>query len=92
MFEEMARKYGLLAFLSALVFTVVFSQNGVLEYIKIRRQIDAKDISARRLEEENTRLQAEIGRVQKDDQYLEDMARKRFGFIKEGEKVYRIEK
>ena len=37
-------------------------------------------------------LKGEIERVQKDDRYLEDVARKKFGFIREGEKVYRIEK
>jgi cell division protein FtsB len=92
MFEQMARKYGVIAFFSALVFAIFFSQNGVLDYIKLRKQVDAKEVSTRRLEEENVKLQAEINRLQKDDQYLEDMARKRFGFIKEGEKVYRIEK
>jgi cell division protein FtsB len=36
-------------------------------------------------------LKGEIDRLQHDDRYLEDVARKN-GFIREGEKVYRIEK
>jgi cell division protein FtsB len=92
MFEDMARRYGFLALLCALLFAVLFSQNGVLEYVGMKRQINAKDASVKRLVEENISLKAQIDRLQKDDQYLEDVARQKFGFIKEGEKVYRIEK
>jgi cell division protein FtsB len=92
MFDDIARRFGLLALLCALGFAIIFSQNGVLDYIKIRRQNDAKDVSAKKLEEENIRLKAEIDRLQKDDRYLEDYTRKHVGLIKDGEKVYRIEK
>jgi cell division protein FtsB len=92
MFDILARRFGFVALLCALGFAVLVSQNGVLDYIKIRRQIDAKDVSVKILEEENIRLKAEIDRLQKDDRYLEDYSRKHFGLIKDGEKVYRIEK
>jgi cell division protein FtsB len=92
MFDDIARRFGLVALLCALGFAIFISQNGVLDYIKIKRQIDAKDISVKKMEEENIRLLAEINRLQKDDQYLEDYTRKHVGLIKDGEKVYRIEK
>ncbi|HUJ69839.1 MAG TPA: septum formation initiator family protein [Syntrophorhabdales bacterium] len=88
----MARRYGLVVFLFALGFVVVFSQNGVLEYVKLRKQIDIVDRSAGKLEAENAVLKGQIERLQNDDQYLEDVAREKYGFIREGEKVYRVEK
>jgi cell division protein FtsB len=91
MLEDLARKYGFLALLLALVSIILFSGNGVLDYIRLKRQIGVIDNSIKRLEEENIILKEKIDRVQKDDRYLEGEARK-FGFIKEGEKVYRIEK
>ncbi|MGD0658856.1 MAG: septum formation initiator family protein [Syntrophorhabdales bacterium] len=88
----MARRYGLVAFLFALCFVVIFSQNGVLEYVKLKKQIDIVDTSIKKLEVENAVLKGQIERLQTDDRYLEDMAREKYGFIREGEKVYRIEK
>jgi cell division protein FtsB len=92
MLEDIARRYGLAAFLIALSLVVLFSENGILDYIHLNRQIGAIDVSIAKLQNENVVLKGEIDRLQKDDRYLEDVARKRFGFIKEGEKVYRIEK
>jgi cell division protein FtsB len=34
----------------------------------------------------------ELDKLQKDDQYLEDVVRKKYGFLREGERLYRIEK
>ncbi|MGD0231697.1 MAG: septum formation initiator family protein [Syntrophorhabdales bacterium] len=92
MLEDVARKYGLLALLFALLFVICFSENGVADYIKLKRRIEALDVSITRLRNENIVLKSQVERLQNDDGYLEDVARKRFGFIREGEKVYRIEK
>jgi cell division protein FtsB len=92
MLEEIARRYGLVALLVALLLVVLFSENGILDHFKLKRQMDAIDMSTAKLQNENIALKSEIDRLQKDDRYLEDVARKKFGFIKQGEKVYRIEK
>lgn len=76
----------------ALIFVVCFTQNGLLEYIKLKRSITAVNASIKALGDENVSLKSRIDRLQHDDRYLENMAREKFGFIKEGEKVYRIEK
>lgn len=92
MLEDVARKYGLLVLFLAIVFVVFFCENGVFDYIKLRQQISTVDESIKRLEDENVVLKAKIDRVQSDDRYLEDLAREKYGFIREGEKVYRVEK
>jgi cell division protein FtsB len=91
MFEEWSRRYGILALSLAFLFVIVFSQNGLLDLLRMKRQIRNIEATAKSLEQENTRLKGEIELLKTDDKYLEEMARKRFGFIREGEKVYRIE-
>ena len=92
MLEDIARRYGLVALLVALSLVVLFSENGLLDYIHLKKRMNAMDTSISMLDRENLVLKGEIDRLQKDDRYLEDVARKKFGFIREGEKVYRIEK
>jgi cell division protein FtsB len=92
MLEDIARRYGIIALLAALFLVVLFSENGILDYIHMKRQMDRIETSIEKLQDENVALKGEIDRLQKDDRYLEDVARKKFGFIKEGEKVYRIGK
>ncbi len=92
MFESMTRKYAILVTILAFLFIVLFSENGVIDYIKLRRQVSAVKESIVKLESENVLLKAQVERLHKDDRYLEELARQKFGFIREGEKVYRIEK
>jgi cell division protein FtsB len=92
MFEDLMRRYGFVALLLSLVFLVVFSENGLVDYVKLKGQIKAIDASIAQLQKENVTLKGEIERLARDDKYLEEVARKRYGFIREGEKVYRIER
>ncbi len=92
MFESLTRKYAVLVAVLAFVFIVLFSEHGLVDYIKLKRQLSAVSRSIGKLESENVQLKAQVDRVQKDDRYLEELARQKFGFIREGEKVYRIEK
>lgn len=92
MFEDLMRRYGFVALLLSLVFLVVFSENGLVDYVKLKGQIKAIDVSIARLQKENLTFKGEIERLTRDDKYLEELARKRYGFIREGEKVYRIER
>jgi cell division protein FtsB len=45
-----------------------------------------------KLDQENALLMRELDKLQKDDQYLEEVVRKKYGFLREGEKLYRIER
>jgi cell division protein FtsB len=92
MFETLTRKYAILVAVLAFVFIVLFSEHGLVDYIKLRRQLSAVNHSIGKLESENVQLKAQVDRLQKDDRYLEELARQKYGFIREGEKVYRIEK
>ncbi len=92
MFETLTRKYAVLVAILTFLFIVLFSEHGLLDYIKLKRQITTTNRSIAKLENENLLLKVQVDRLQKDDRYLEELARQKYGFIREGEKVYRIEK
>lgn len=92
MLEGLTRRYGLVALIAVLLFLVVFSENGLFDYLKLKKQVRAMNVAIRQYDSENRALKSDLDRLQKDDGYLEEVARKRFGFIRDGEKVYRIEK
>ncbi|MBA4417211.1 MAG: hypothetical protein C0392_04780 [Syntrophus sp. (in: bacteria)] len=91
MYEDTVRKYGLIILLSALFFQMVFSEGGIFGYVKLRREITSINTSIAAIEKENILIKNEINRLQNDDQYLEDVVRQKHGFVREGEKVYRIQ-
>ncbi len=86
------RKYGLYVLLGLLLAQLLFSEGGIVSYITLKRDIKSVNATITALEQDNQRLTKEIGRLQTDDQYLEDVARKKYGFVREGERVYRVEK
>jgi len=92
MFETLTRRYAILVTILAFLFIILFSEHGLFDYFKLKRQINAANQAIGKLESENVQLKAQVDRLQKDDRYLEELARQKYGFIKEGEKVYRIDK
>jgi len=92
MIEEKIRRYGLLIFFAILFFHFLFSDGGLISYIKAKRGIKAAQASISSLDKENALLKKEIEKLQKDDEYLEEVVRKKHGFLREGERLYRIEK
>ncbi|MBP1734323.1 MAG: hypothetical protein H6Q53_610 [Deltaproteobacteria bacterium] len=92
MIEEKIRKYGLIIFFAILFFHFLFSDGGLINYIKAKRGIKAAQASISTLDKENALIRSEIDKLQKDDEYLEEVVRKKHGFLREGERLYRIEK
>jgi cell division protein FtsB len=92
MIEEKIRKYGLLIFFAILFFHFIFSDGGLVSYIRAKQGIKAAQASITALDKENGLLRSEIEKLQKDDEYLEEVVRKKHGFLREGERLYRIEK
>jgi cell division protein FtsB len=92
MMEEKIRKYGLVTLFAILFFHFLFSDGGLISYIKMKRGIKSAQTSISSLDKENSVLKNEIEKLQKDDEYLEEVVRKKHGFLREGERLYRIEK
>ncbi len=92
MFEDaVVRRYSFIVLLGALLFQLIFSEGGIFEFIKIKSSIKSVRVSIQKTEKENAALFQELEKLQKDDRYLEEVARKKYGFVREGERVYRIE-
>jgi cell division protein FtsB len=92
MFEDaVVRRYSFIVLLGALLFQLVFAEGGVFGFIKMKSSIRSVGVSIQKTEKENIALLKELEKLQKDDQYLEEVARKKYGFVREGERVYRIE-
>ena len=92
MIEEKIRKYGLIVVFAILFFHFLFSDGGLISYFKVKRGVNTANTSISALNKENTTLKNEIEKLQKDDEYLEEVVRKKYGFLREGERLYRIEK
>lgn len=65
---------------------------GLYDLLKVKLRTRTAKLTVMRIEDENATLSRELRRIREDDQYLEEMVRKKYGFVREGEKVYRFEK
>jgi len=64
---------------------------GIYDLLKVKLKTRTARLSIMQIEDENAALSREFRRIQQDDQYLEEMVRKKYGLVREGEKVYRVE-
>ncbi|MCX8023097.1 MAG: septum formation initiator family protein [Syntrophorhabdaceae bacterium] len=90
--EEIVKKYGFIIFIAGLVLSIIFAEGGLAGYIKTKldtRRVLVENID---LEKKNGLLKGELERIEKDDRYLEELVRSKYGFLREGEKLYRVEK
>ncbi|HOE16686.1 MAG TPA: septum formation initiator family protein [Syntrophorhabdaceae bacterium] len=92
MFEDaIVRRYSFIVLLGALLFQLFFAEGGVFAFVKMKGSINSLRAAIQETEKENTALLQELQKLQKDDRYLEEIARKKYGLVREGERVYRIE-
>jgi len=63
---------------------------GLLHYRKLQNQVERLAEENRALEQQNEQLRKEIDRLQTDDAYLEEVARHKYGLLKENETVYEV--
>lgn len=62
--------------------------SGIFRYNRLQKQIETLSQENKNLEERNTELRKEIERLRTDEAYLEQMARQKYGLLKENETVY----
>ena len=71
---------------------VAFGQHGLLDLHKMRKEKDRSLAIMEELKEKNNLLAAEIRRLSEDRQYLESVARKELGLVKDNEIIYRFKR
>jgi len=82
------RRIILLAAIVVVLVLLFFPGHSLMSYYHMRKQVSALILQNRQLEQRNRELAAEIERLRTDDTYLEELARKKYGLLKDNETVY----
>ncbi len=69
---------------------VVFGNRGILQRIRLERQKAELEARIREAEAETRTLQAQSKALDGDKQAIEKVARERYGMVREGETVYKV--
>ena len=81
----------IIIFLLILGSLTFFGEKGILNLLRLRMEMVRVKEKNSQLEGENQRLREEIKRLQSDKRYIEEIARKELGMIKEGEIIYQFD-
>ena len=68
-----------------------FGDRGFIHLYRMDKERQFYQEKIQKLEEANLKLLDEIKRLREDDEYIESIARKEFGLIKEDELIYRFD-
>ena len=84
--------FGKLAILIVLLIlgVAMFGEKGVMRLVKLMRERENLSAEVKQLKEENERLNKEIQALRSDHKYLEQLARKELGMVREDEVVYQF--
>jgi len=91
MADNPVKRYGFIVFLSTIFFHLILMDGGIYDLLKVKLKTRTAKLSIMQMEDNNAALSRELRRIREDDRYLEEMVRKKYGFVREGEKVYRVE-
>lgn len=81
----------ILLFLLILGTFTFFGEKGIFNLLRIRKELANIKEKNGKLEEENQKLREEVKRLQTDRRYIEEIARKELGMVKEGEIIYQFD-
>lgn len=77
---------------TALVLYILFGSHGILTHVRLLQQRAELEEKIRHAETEQKRLQAEGKALEGDLRAIERVAREKYGMIREGETVYKVNK
>ncbi len=90
----MSKKRVLLLILFLLLifgFFTFFGDKGIFHLLRLQKELGRiKEMNAK-VEEENQKLREEVRRLQHEKRYIEEIARKELGMVKEGEIIYQFD-
>jgi len=72
-------------------FFTVFGDKGILHLFRLQEELARIKEANIKIEEENRKLREEVKRLQVEKRYIEEIARKELGMVKEGEVIYQFE-
>ncbi|MEA3465820.1 MAG: septum formation initiator family protein [Thermodesulfobacteriota bacterium] len=68
----------------------LFGDKGALRLHQVRQYRAGLQLEVQQLRDSNLRLRTEVDALQHDDRYIEQVARGRLSFVREGELVYQF--
>ena len=68
-----------------------FGEKGILQLLRLKKEVIQIKERNIKLEKENQKLREEVKRLQRDKRYIEEIARKELGLVKEGEIIYQFD-
>jgi cell division protein FtsB len=72
-------------------FFTFFGDKGIIHLLRLQKEwVRIKEANVR-IEEENRKLREEVKRLQFEKRYIEEIARKELGMVKEGEVIYEFD-
>ena len=79
-----------LIFLALIVAWLGFGERGFIHLYRMEKERQAYLARIRHLEKQNQQLLKQIDQLRTDKDYLESMARRELGFVKDNEIIYKI--
>ena len=72
-------------------FFTFFGDKGIIHLLRLQKELVRIKEANVKVEEENRKLREEVRRLQHEKRYIEEIARKELGLVKEGEIIYQFE-
>jgi cell division protein FtsB len=68
-----------------------FGEKGILHLLRLKKELNQIKEANLQLEKENEGLKEEVRKLKQEKKYIEEIARKELGMVKEGEIIYQFE-
>jgi len=81
----------ILLFLLILGSFTFFGEKGIVHLLRLQKEVARIRERNVKLEEENEKLKEEVRRLGSDKRYIEEIARRELGMVKEGEIIYQFD-
>jgi cell division protein FtsB/cell division protein DivIC len=72
-------------------FFTFFGDKGIVHLLRLQKEWGRIKGTNVKIEEENRKLREEVKRLQHEKRYIEEIARKELGMVKEGEVIYQFD-
>ena len=72
-------------------FFTFLGDKGILHLFRLQKELARVKETNAKTEEENRKLREEVKRLQSEKRYIEEIARRELGMVKEGEVIYQFE-
>ena len=81
----------MLFFFLVLGLLTFWGDKGILHLLRLQKELVRIKETNRSMEEENRKLREQVRRLQSEKQYVEEIARRELGMVKEGEILYQFD-